>query len=174
MRINIKKFGPYARYATMTNNMERNLQQAVRIYLKLFGTAARDAAKGHILKEDLGWLPLAQSTLDAKVSQPFPTQTLMETGKYFANIRYWIEGDSVSVGVKDGVKYNKAGRSRSLSYIAGLHESGNTSSNLPARPLWFPLETEMKIWVLTEDGPDRIYLKKQIARNIKDMNTWGI
>ncbi len=90
--------------------------------------------KGHIYNQDLGWVPLADSTQKRKGHD----NAYIDTGLLNNSITILTRGTRVTVGIprniqaKDGVY---------LADIASMMEYG--AGKMPARPLWGPSRDEM-------------------------------
>lgn len=159
MRLYVRRFGQWEKVKRVIFNLDRDMRQAQRVYLTRWALTAEAKAKGHIAAQDLGWRPLAAVTLARKAYNKQSLLTLVETSTYFQSITSWVMGETAFAGVRDtanyrGTRLGRAYRSSqttgrkglSVADIAKLHEYGNSSTNLPARPLWRPVASEMDEW----------------------------
>lgn len=102
--------------------------------------------KNHILKQDLGWVPLQPGYAVLKESVGGYTQTMMLWGDYYDAIKVWRTGNQhmVFVGVKKGIYSRDINGKRNrleIAQIAAIHEF--SASLTRRRPLWNPTIQEI-------------------------------
>ena len=104
--------------------------------LEKIGLQVRGMVRGHIVKQDLGWKPLA----DLTVSKKGHAVAYIETGKYLSNIRVRTttarKESSVFI-----YPYGKYSTGAAVDKVAFDLEMG--TSTIPSRPLWRPVAEEM-------------------------------
>jgi hypothetical protein len=129
------------------------MRKAQEMSLKRWGLKAEAVSKGHISKQDLGWVPLAPATLTKKITAD-PKQSeniLIATSTYFQSITSWVTDDTAWAGVRRGVR-TKDGEVE-LGLLAAVHEFGSDDGRIPARPLWKPTFEETTVWHAKNNQP---------------------
>lgn len=146
-RLEITPVGNWARVIRTVQNLGPDFKEAgLKAQMKVAREIVRKV-KAHIRNQDLGWRPLAESTIAIKESYGLDSKVLYAHGGYYRAIEAWQKGSQhmVFAGVKKG-KYSRAysGRKRAIeiAQVAALHEF-SSGKRFPRRPLWNPTIREM-------------------------------
>ena len=156
----MRKIGNWAGVRALTNGLGREMTIARDQALKQIGLKAEGAAKTHISKQDLNWVPLKPSTIAANIRAKQSTKILIATSTYFQSITSWVTKQTALAGIKRTVK-SKDGSL--LANIAKIMEFGSKVRNIPARKLWTPVFKEVREWLRETRLPERI-LKKRLSK----------
>jgi hypothetical protein len=103
---------------------------------------------GHLMNQDLGWMPLTERYLKQKAIAAADTRILLAWNQYYHCIELWHQNaeNTVYVGVKKGkYTYSVWDNKRSkidIARIAAIHEFSK-GRRIPRRPLWNPSIQEM-------------------------------
>ena len=90
---------------------------------------------------------------------------LIDTKLYVDSIRAYREGKIWKVGIQPGYMTNhKSGGNIELRFLAQIHEFGNATRHIPARPVWFP--TYQRLGGI-HFGRKKVYdlMKKAVKKN---------
>lgn len=109
----------------------------IAAFAKELGDEIREHLRKHILANDLNWSKLASSTV-AKKGHEDP---YIETGFYLQNIEVSVEMESDTDVMLHVFPSGKHPNGKDLQDVAEMLELGGP--NLPARPLWRPVQNEM-------------------------------
>lgn len=139
-----KKTGEWGRIDKIIRNLRRNISHANQTSLKQVGLKMERIAVKHMQRQDLGWQPLKQKTLESKIRKGQSNKMLIATSEYFQAITSFTKGNVAFAGVTRNAKNRKGD---ALVSIARVHEFGN--QNTPARPLWRPTWNETLMWLKT-------------------------
>ena len=156
----LEKVGNWAQGVKAVEELGKKMLQAQEIALKRVGLYAEGQAKLHIRNQDLGWKPLQPKTIADKIRKGFSTNILVQTSSYFQAITSWVDKDKgvAYVGVKKQVRNKETGEL--VADIAKVHEFGSKSGNIPARPLWQPVNREaLEFMKKPENTPPAIFKK---------------
>lgn len=172
----------------MHKEMERiNMRSIKRVALK-----AERAAVLHMRNQDLGWAPLNDAYLAWKTTNVtakqaaseatkkdkngqnrgrrkqargrYSNKTLIRTSTYMQSITSWAFGNTAYTGVKKTAVHKEPGQKDViLADIAMVHEYGSIARNIPARPLWGPVDKEIKAWVAETN-----YFAKEVYEGLSE------
>lgn len=156
----ITKVGDWEKVALLVANLAKEMEIARTTALKRWGLKAEGLAKGHMSKQDLGWVALKPETIAEKIRKGHSENILIATSDYFQAITSWHMDNTVYAGVKK-IATNSDGEQ--IADIAATHEYGSDAANIPPRPLWQPVFLETMQWFnLGGNSPVDIF-----NRNIK-------
>lgn len=127
--VNIRAVGDWRGANAMFRNFSRDIKRAFKSSQENVAKKLLRKVKGHLKKQDLGWVPLSQKTIDRKGH----AIALIDSGAYYRSIKFWQVSYTVYVGVRRGV-LNSDGNE--IARIAVWQEYG--TRYIPARPLWRP------------------------------------
>lgn len=147
--MNVKFTGNYDKTKSFAENLDSNIKKALSQSIKKVGMKAEAMAVKHITNQDLGWKPLSKRYLGMKLKSTKPKlseKTLIATTAYEQAITTKKTDKGVFIGVLKGVK-NENGQE--IAKYAVINEFGSTARNIPARPLWQPVLSELRDWIKT-------------------------
>jgi hypothetical protein len=146
-RLEIKPFGNWSGVMrTMARLSPAIKQSSIAAQMKVAKQIVK-IVKAHLRNQDLGWRPLAPTTVELKETYGLDSRILYAHGGYYDAIEAWQKNQEsiVFAGVKKG-KYARSyqGKKRriDISQVAAIHEFSR-GKRIPRRPLWNPTIREM-------------------------------
>lgn len=154
-----KKIGDWDKVERLVHALRPEMVAAKNESLARWGLKAEGLAKKHISSQDLGWKPLAASTISSKVRRGYSENILVMTSTYFQSITSWADkgANTVYAGVK---KEARSADGEQLWNIARIQEYGSYSGKIPARPLWQPVFAETMEWHMRMNRPEILFAKR--------------
>ena len=153
----IKKIGDWASVTAVVGNLAKEMEAARQVSLKRWALKAEAISKTHMSKQDLGWQPLAASTIAAKARKGDSSLILIATSDYFLAITSWVTDGVAYAGVRKQIRNSKG---QVLADIARVHEFGRLDGSIKARPLWQPTFKEVLAWYKSSDStPEKLFEK---------------
>lgn len=138
--ITMKRTGDWKRAGVIMSVAQKNLDPMIKSTLKECGEMVLSKMKEHIDSQDLGWQPLASSTVKIKGSD----QIYVESGTLYNSLSVRFiksAGDTVIfVGASPWKTHKNSGLN--LNTLMGYLEYG--TNKMPARPLIRPTWDEMQ------------------------------
>lgn len=119
-----------------------SLGEVVGKQIQLLGETVLSKVRAHIVARDLGWAPLAPSTIARKAhDRPY-----IETMEYYRNVVLEVEVTRLSTRVRIGPTKAKGRKGVPIAVVAKWLEYGVMAGKrkIPARPLWRPSFDELK------------------------------
>lgn len=143
----LKKFGDWGVVTNMAKNMSSDIKHSNKIALAQIALRAEAMAVKHLRDQDLKWKPLSKKYIESKRKKGLSDKTLIATSSYMQAITSDVNqaGTASSAGV---FRKSKGKNGENIADIAKTMEYGSIVRNIPARPLWKPVYSEMKKWLI--------------------------
>ncbi len=132
------KYGDWAQFSRWLRKVKsREFAKNYRSQMTAFGKHTRDNIRGHIILQDLDWVPLSDATITKKGHD----EVYMETESYFKSISIEVKTQpgSMDVVIFPEGKHGPSGLPMAM--LAGYLEYG--TETIPSRPLWRPTVHEL-------------------------------
>lgn len=145
--------GDWGKLAKKLVSLPSNIKRGKKEGLDRVGELTVNTVQGHIASQDLGWSPLANSTIKQKGNDTI----LVETGTLQDAITHNVVDDNtIFIGAKQGTKYPSG---EDINDVLKYHEFGTMKE--PPRPLIRPSYNEVK-------PQAQKILKEEIINAIRD------
>jgi hypothetical protein len=107
--------------------------------MEALGRAIDNKVRGHIIRQDLRWIPLSSATIERKGHR----RVYFETGEYSRSIRTQVKPvGRFSLELSVTPQGSHSGSGLPMGQLAGILEYG--TSKIPSRPIWRPTFTEVE------------------------------
>jgi hypothetical protein len=144
--MSVKFTGNYDKTKSFVDNLDSSIKKGLDLSIKKVGLKAESMAVKHMRDQDLGWKPLSQRYLARTLKFNKSEKTMISTEGYWHAITTKKTDKGVFIGVLKGEK-NEDGNE--IAKYAAINEFGSTARNIPARPLWQPVLSELREWIKT-------------------------
>ena len=135
--ITIKRFGNWAQARRATSTLDKSIKRAIRSAEEKIARRLIKIVKGHILSQDLPWVPLSPTTKNRKGHD----NVYLDSRFYINSIKFWQKNYVIHIGIPRGVM--DADGEVELWKVATWMEKGLPNRGMPPRPLWGPSIKEL-------------------------------
>lgn len=141
----IKIDGDWHKVQAITNTLDKVLMIGALAGQEAAAKRMKKIARRYIRTNGagLGWPPYSERYRKWKIGKGgSATNYYVLSGLYYRSINVWQKGLAFYVGLPAGIRHPDPDKP-SLTFIARILESGSTTRNIKARPLWTPTFKEL-------------------------------